>query len=283
MGDAARRAARSRAAPQPRGLEIEAHSAYAPGDDLRHLDWNLLGRLDALLMRRFTAEREVVVHLLLDASASMARARRRRQAGRRLASWRSRSRAIAIASRHAVRLVVLRGDGRAARRRRAPPARGARRHGRPARRHARPAEPLDLGRVLGEYAHRHREGGAALVVSDFLRRARAGSSRASRRCAGAATRSTCSRCSAAASVEPGARARAAAACADVESGAHPRGRAHARRPGALRRAARRSIWTRSRALAARQRATWTSCASDTPVRRDPSPASSRAPAWCGRR
>ena len=57
--------------PQPCGLEVEAHSAYAPGDDLRHLDWNLFGRLDTLLMRRFTAEREVVVHLLVDASASM--------------------------------------------------------------------------------------------------------------------------------------------------------------------------------------------------------------------
>jgi uncharacterized protein (DUF58 family) len=57
--------------PQPEGVEVEAHSAYAPGDDLRHLDWNVLGRLDALLVRRYTAEREVVVHLLLDVSASM--------------------------------------------------------------------------------------------------------------------------------------------------------------------------------------------------------------------
>ncbi len=57
--------------PQATGLEVESHSPYAPGDDLRHLDWNLLGRLDTLLMRRFTAEREVVVHVLGDASGSM--------------------------------------------------------------------------------------------------------------------------------------------------------------------------------------------------------------------
>src|SRR5947208_14529084 len=57
--------------PQPAGIELEAYSAYAPGDDLRHLDWNAVGRLDALLVRRFTAEREVLVHLLLDCSASM--------------------------------------------------------------------------------------------------------------------------------------------------------------------------------------------------------------------
>ena len=31
------------------GLEVEAYRSYTPGDDLRHLDWNALGRLDALL------------------------------------------------------------------------------------------------------------------------------------------------------------------------------------------------------------------------------------------
>src|SRR2546425_8890831 len=57
--------------PQPSGIELEAYSAYAPGDDLRHLDWNAYGRLDTLLVRRFTAEREVLFHLLVDGSASM--------------------------------------------------------------------------------------------------------------------------------------------------------------------------------------------------------------------
>src|SRR2546430_15079859 len=57
--------------PQSSGIELEAYSTYAPGDDLRHLDWNAVGRLDALLVRRFTAEREGLVHLLLDCSASM--------------------------------------------------------------------------------------------------------------------------------------------------------------------------------------------------------------------
>jgi uncharacterized protein (DUF58 family) len=58
--------------PQPAGIEVEAHGPYAPGDDLRHLDWAALRRLDALLVRRYTAEREAAVHVLLDASASMA-------------------------------------------------------------------------------------------------------------------------------------------------------------------------------------------------------------------
>jgi uncharacterized protein (DUF58 family) len=57
--------------PQASGIELESYSDYTPGDDLRHLDWNAVGRLDTLLIKRFTAEREVVFHLLLDASASM--------------------------------------------------------------------------------------------------------------------------------------------------------------------------------------------------------------------
>jgi len=57
--------------PQASGLEIESYRPYAHGDDLRHLDWSALARLDVLVTRRFTAEREQPVHLLVDASASM--------------------------------------------------------------------------------------------------------------------------------------------------------------------------------------------------------------------
>ena len=152
--------------PQPSGLELEAHTPYAPGDDLRHLDWNLLGRFDTLLMRRFTAERELVVHLLVDASASMsapAGDRKYAIAGE-LALGLA---AIALASRHAVRLVVLRGDGSA----RATVVH-RRRPGLVAMADLLdatvPAGAIALGAMLGEYAHRHPEGGAAIVVSDFL-------------------------------------------------------------------------------------------------------------------
>jgi uncharacterized protein (DUF58 family) len=57
--------------PQPSGSELESYTPYAAGDDLRHLDWNAVGRLDALLVRRYTAEREVLFHVLVDCSASM--------------------------------------------------------------------------------------------------------------------------------------------------------------------------------------------------------------------
>ncbi len=44
---------------------------YTPGDDLRHLDWHLYARLDALLVRLYEAQEEHTVHILLDTSASM--------------------------------------------------------------------------------------------------------------------------------------------------------------------------------------------------------------------
>lgn len=56
---------------QPSGHEIAAHKPYAPGDDLRHVDWNALARLDQRVVKTFRAEREAPLHLLLDASGSM--------------------------------------------------------------------------------------------------------------------------------------------------------------------------------------------------------------------
>ncbi|MBX3023407.1 DUF58 domain-containing protein [bacterium] len=56
---------------QPGGHEIAAHKPYAPGDDLRHVDWNALARLDQRVVKTFRAEREAPLHLLLDASGSM--------------------------------------------------------------------------------------------------------------------------------------------------------------------------------------------------------------------
>lgn len=53
------------------GVEFESYADYAPGDDFRYVDWNAVGRLDQLVVKTFTAEREISFHLLLDTSASM--------------------------------------------------------------------------------------------------------------------------------------------------------------------------------------------------------------------
>jgi uncharacterized protein (DUF58 family) len=51
--------------------EFRDHREYAPGDDLRHLDWNAFARLERLYLKRFHAQHDVTVHLIVDASASM--------------------------------------------------------------------------------------------------------------------------------------------------------------------------------------------------------------------
>ena len=52
-------------------LEFSDFRKYSHGDDLRYVDWNVYGRLERLLLKVFTAEEEITVYLLLDASLSM--------------------------------------------------------------------------------------------------------------------------------------------------------------------------------------------------------------------
>ena len=54
-----------------RSVEFADHRGYAPGDDLRFLDWNIYGRLDRLMIKLFLEEEDQNVYVLLDASSSM--------------------------------------------------------------------------------------------------------------------------------------------------------------------------------------------------------------------
>lgn len=51
-------------------VEFADHRPYAAGDDLRHIDWNIFGRLDRLFLKLFMEEEDLSLHLVLDASAS---------------------------------------------------------------------------------------------------------------------------------------------------------------------------------------------------------------------
>lgn len=51
--------------------EFAQHREYAPGDDLRYLDWKVLGRTDRYYIKQFEQETNYVAHLLLDGSESM--------------------------------------------------------------------------------------------------------------------------------------------------------------------------------------------------------------------
>lgn len=44
---------------------------YVQGDDLRHVDWNILGRLDDLYLKLYEEREDLSLHLLIDASKSM--------------------------------------------------------------------------------------------------------------------------------------------------------------------------------------------------------------------
>ncbi len=153
--------------PQPSGIELEAYSAYTPGDDLRYLDWNAFGRLDALLVRRFVAEREVPFHLLLDASASMRVPGRDRKLGVALELALALG-YMALAANDAVRVALLGGGNAAPRvsplyRQRVNVPRLAEFLASVA-----PAGTLELGSALSDYARVHPQPGAALLISDLM-------------------------------------------------------------------------------------------------------------------
>ncbi len=52
--------------------EFADHRPYAPGDDLRSIDWRAYARSDHLLVRRYREERDLPLMLAIDTSASMA-------------------------------------------------------------------------------------------------------------------------------------------------------------------------------------------------------------------
>lgn len=52
-------------------VDFADHRPYVPGDDLRHLDWKVLGRSDRLVLKRYEAETDLGCTLCVDGSASM--------------------------------------------------------------------------------------------------------------------------------------------------------------------------------------------------------------------
>jgi uncharacterized protein (DUF58 family) len=51
--------------------DFAEHRQYMPGDDIRHLDWKLLGRTDRLYIKKYQGDTNAQVHLLIDSSGSM--------------------------------------------------------------------------------------------------------------------------------------------------------------------------------------------------------------------
>jgi uncharacterized protein (DUF58 family) len=53
------------------GLVFSDYKDYVPGDDFRAIDWKVYGRTDKFFIKRFEEERNMTVHIVVDASASM--------------------------------------------------------------------------------------------------------------------------------------------------------------------------------------------------------------------
>jgi len=54
------------------GMEFEEVREYAPGDDIRSIDWNVTARQGKPFIKRYREERELTVMLLVDVSGSQA-------------------------------------------------------------------------------------------------------------------------------------------------------------------------------------------------------------------
>lgn len=90
-------------------LEFHDHRHYSPGDEPRYLDWNLYARLERLYIKEFAREETGVLHLLLDATASMRIGRPSKWTFvRRVAALFAH---VALRAHDRVELHVFRGDG----------------------------------------------------------------------------------------------------------------------------------------------------------------------------
>ncbi len=54
-----------------RGLTFKDYRIYAPGDDIRLIDWKVYARTDNLYIKAQEEERNLTVHIIIDCSASM--------------------------------------------------------------------------------------------------------------------------------------------------------------------------------------------------------------------
>lgn len=57
---------------QGQSVEFAEHKDYAPGDELKHLDWKAYGKFDRFYVKRFEHETNLRATMVLDTSGSMA-------------------------------------------------------------------------------------------------------------------------------------------------------------------------------------------------------------------
>ncbi|HUF47647.1 MAG TPA: DUF58 domain-containing protein [Vicinamibacterales bacterium] len=145
--------------------EFSQYRAYRPGDDLKYLDWKMLGRTDRLYTRQFRETTNMSVTLVIDASASMGFPVTGVSKLRYAAVVASAIAYLVVTAGDAVGLLSSGGAGLAYL-----PARGGRLHlGALLQRlsHLEAAGRWEPPKVIGLAAERLRRRGLVLVLSDF--------------------------------------------------------------------------------------------------------------------
>ena len=153
--------------PSPRAgvsLEFADYREYTPGDDFRYVDWNIVGRLDRVLVKTFIREVDLPIYLLVDLSASMhlgsppkVRYAARLAAALTYLGLRNLDRVgLYPFTDHLLPSVA--------------PRHGNQQMARilSALRDVAPKGPTSLDQVLHEFAHRTHETGLLFLISDFL-------------------------------------------------------------------------------------------------------------------
>ena len=174
------------------GLDFTNLREYEPGDDLRHIEWNVTARMDTPYVREYIEDREVTAWLLLDHSASMGFGPVDRQKDLVLAEVATTLALVLTRRGNRVGMVVFdqdverilparsgrnqvlqiadvlldRRNARAAAAEASPAPRARRRRGRPENGPERHA--TDLGAMLHRSAGMVRRRSLVVVVSDFI-------------------------------------------------------------------------------------------------------------------
>jgi uncharacterized protein (DUF58 family) len=145
-------------------LEFSDYRRYAPGDDLRYIDWGIYARSDRLYIKIFREEVDLFAYIFIDASASMIFPSPEQKY--LPASHVALALAYVVLANHDhVKLHLLQQDGGAS-----PMYRGRRRM-RDCVDFANAGVPgggLDLSAALAEHLKRLHRPGKAILISDFL-------------------------------------------------------------------------------------------------------------------
>ena len=147
-------------------VEFAQHRQYVPGDELKHVDWQIFARSNRLVVKEFVEETNFGCHILVDASESMSFT-----SGRwtklDYARWCAAALAfLVIGQRDAAGLVVFDDDVRT----KVPPSNGAHQKSEivQALEETEPHGATGVGDVLSWIGGRLNRRGIVIVLSDFF-------------------------------------------------------------------------------------------------------------------